>query len=101
MMMFFFSLIPATMLVVAGYFVMFASSKAEGGVQTCGKFLSIWIYILAALVILGGAFGPMLGMGRHSDRMGRYMQYKEHRQQMQQQPGMPGQIPPSDQTAPQ
>jgi hypothetical protein len=98
-MMFFFSLIPATLLVVLGFFVMYASSKAEGGVKTCGKMLYIWIYILAGLVVLGGIFGPMMGMGRHSDRMGRYMQYKEHRQQMQQ-PAMPGQIPPQKQTAP-
>ena len=40
MFMFLFSLIPATLLAVAGFLVMFASSKAEGGVQTFGRILS-------------------------------------------------------------
>ncbi len=88
MMMFFFSLIPATVLVVVGYFILYASHRSEGKTATFGKFLSIWVFILAALVILGGIFGPIFGMRhrdggmRHLDGMSRYWQYREQRRQM-------------------
>lgn len=55
-MCFFFSLLPATMWLVVGYFVLFASSKTQGGVQTLGRVLAIWLFILAALIPLAGAY---------------------------------------------
>ncbi len=81
MFLFFFSLIPATVLVVVGYFILYASHRSEGGTATFGKFLAIWVFILAALVLLGGVLGPFVGM-RHMDGMSRYWQYREHRRQM-------------------
>jgi len=75
-MLFFFSLIPATVLVVIGYFVLFASTHAEGGVRTFGKFLAMWLLFLGAVVVLGGLLapalgirGPMAGMEEHMQRM--------------------------------
>lgn len=73
----------ATALVIAGYFVWYASSKAEGGLKTVGKYIAIWTFAFAAvLVVMGiagavmrplagnmggmgrmGMYGPMMGMG--------------------------------------
>ena len=60
-MFFFMSLIPATFFVTVGYFVLFASSKAEGNIQKYGKFLAIWIFILALLPLMGGLYVTMTG----------------------------------------
>ena len=48
-MCFFFSFIPATLWVVIGYFVLFASTKAEGAIQTFGQILAIWVFVIAAV----------------------------------------------------
>lgn len=53
---FFFSLIPATFFVIVGYFVLFSSTKTEGTVQKFGKFLAIWIFIIAAFFPIMGAY---------------------------------------------
>ena len=55
-MCFFFSLIPATFWVVIGYFVLFASTKAEGAIQKFGQTLTIWIFVIAALLPAAGAY---------------------------------------------
>ena len=55
-MCFFFSLIPATLWVVIGYFVLFSSTKAEGAIQTFGRILAIWIFVIAALLPAAGAY---------------------------------------------
>ena len=55
-MCFFFSFIPATFWVVVGYFVLFASTKAEGGIRTFGKALAIWTFVIAALVPAMGLY---------------------------------------------
>ncbi|MCK5091022.1 MAG: hypothetical protein KAR30_00725 [Gammaproteobacteria bacterium] len=54
-MCFFFSFLPATFWFVIGYFVLFASTKAEGGIQKFGRILAIWIFIIAS-------FFPMMGL---------------------------------------
>ena len=41
-----FSMIPATVLVVLGYFVLFSSTKTDGAAKTFGQILAIWIFIL-------------------------------------------------------
>jgi hypothetical protein len=79
-MIFLFSLIPATALVVVGYFVLYASTRAEGGLERFGKYLGIWIFFLAGVSVLGGLLastvgirGPMVdmmsGIGQHMERM--------------------------------
>ena len=61
-MCFFFSLIPATVWAVIGFFVMFASTKAGGTLRKFGQILSIWVFVLAALIPLGGAFVTLAGL---------------------------------------
>ncbi|HEX6318900.1 MAG TPA: YgaP-like transmembrane domain, partial [Burkholderiales bacterium] len=48
-MYFFFSLIPATLTVVLGYFIRFSSTRTQGAVNTLGRILAIWVFVLAAL----------------------------------------------------
>ena len=65
-MCFFMSLIPATIIVVIGYFVLFSSQKSEGGILSSqkseggirrfGRVLAIWIFIVALFPLIGGAF---------------------------------------------
>lgn len=55
-MCFFFSLIPATIIAVVGFFVLFASTKTEGGVRTLGRILAIWVFIIATFPPMGGAY---------------------------------------------
>lgn len=51
-MCFFFSLLPATMLTIIGYFVLFSSTKVEGGIQLFGKTLAIWVFFVAFAIVL-------------------------------------------------
>ena len=60
-MFFFFSLIPATLAVVLGYFILFASTRAQGGVRTFGQILAVWVFILAAVFPLAGAYATYAG----------------------------------------
>jgi Mn2+/Fe2+ NRAMP family transporter len=55
-MCFGFSFIPATFLVVIGYFVLFSSTKTEGGVRKFGKVLAIWIFVIASFFPVMGAY---------------------------------------------
>jgi uncharacterized membrane protein (DUF485 family) len=55
-MWFFFSLIPATLPLVVGYFVLFSSTKTAGAVATFGKILAVWLFVLAAFFPIGGAY---------------------------------------------
>jgi len=47
---------------VVGYFVLFASTKSEGGVRTFGRILAIWIFIIAAFIPLMGAYISLSGL---------------------------------------
>ena len=60
-MWFFASLIPATIWVVLGYFILFASTKSQGAVQTFGQILAVWVFIIAALFPLAGAYATLSG----------------------------------------
>ena len=53
-MIFLLSLIPTTALVVVGYFLVYTSTRAEGGLKRFGQYLGIWVFFLAGIVILGG-----------------------------------------------
>jgi hypothetical protein len=60
-MLFFFSLLPATLAVVLGYFVLFSSARSEGGLKTFGQILAVWIFVLAALLPIAGAYATYAG----------------------------------------
>jgi uncharacterized membrane protein (DUF485 family) len=55
-MCFFVSFIPATFWLVVGYFVLFSSTRVEGGIKTFGRVLAIWIFLITALVPVAGAY---------------------------------------------
>jgi MFS-type transporter involved in bile tolerance (Atg22 family) len=80
-MLFFFSLIPATALAVAGYFVLYASTRTEGGLRSFGRYLAIWLLFLAGATLLGGILAPALGIQGPMERMEQHMQRMEHLQQ--------------------
>lgn len=61
-MCFFFSLFPATIFTVIGYFVLFSSTKAEGKVQVFGQYLAIWIFIIALFPIMMGTYMTLSGL---------------------------------------
>jgi ABC-type Fe3+ transport system permease subunit len=78
-MIFFFSLIPATIAVVVGYFVLFSSARAEGGIKRFGQVLSVWMFLQAGAVVLGGLFAPAMGV------QSPFTEMTEHMQRMEQQ----------------
>ena len=61
-MCFFFSLIPATIFVTIGYFVLFSAGKTEGGVRKFGQILAIWIFVIALLPPVAGAYVSLSGL---------------------------------------
>lgn len=61
-MYFFFSLIPATLAVVLGYFILFSSTKTQGAVKTLGRILAIWVLVLAALLPVAGGYVTYAGL---------------------------------------
>ena len=61
-MCFLFSLIPATIWVVIGYFVLFSSTKVEGAVQQFGRGLAIWVFIVALVFPTMGAYVTIAGL---------------------------------------
>jgi hypothetical protein len=67
------ALIPATALTIAGYFVLYLSTRTEGGLRTFGKYLGFWAFTLAGLVILGALFAAAHGhrmRGMHGEMRG-------------------------------
>lgn len=68
-MFYFLALIPATMLTVAGYFVLYLSNRSEGAFRNFGKYLGFWAFTLAALVVLGAIFAAAHG-GRDGEMIG-------------------------------
>jgi hypothetical protein len=61
-MCFFFSLIPATVWAVIGFFVLYVSTKAEGGLSKFGRALAIWAFVIAVLFPLCGAYVTLAGL---------------------------------------
>jgi hypothetical protein len=68
-MCFIFSLFPATIFAIIGYFVLFASSRADGGVRTFGKVLATWIFIIALFFPICGAYVTITGKCRMEKMM--------------------------------
>jgi hypothetical protein len=67
-MIYFLALLPATMLTIAGYFVLYLSHRSEGRFRTFGRYLGFWAFTLAALVILAAIFAAAHGC-HHGARM--------------------------------
>lgn len=61
-MCFIFSFIPATIFSVIGYFVLFSSSKSEGNIQKFGQILAIWVFVVALLFPICGAYATVSGL---------------------------------------
>lgn len=61
-MCFFLSLIPATIWVVGGYFILFSSTKTEGAIQTFGRILAVWVFVIAAVIPVIGAYVTLSGL---------------------------------------
>ena len=61
-MCFFFSLIPATILVVVGYFVLFSSARAQDRIRLFGRVLAVWIFVIALMPPLAGAYVTLAGL---------------------------------------
>lgn len=53
---------PATFWALVGHFVLFSSTKAQGGVRTFGQILAIWIFIIAAVLPIAGAYITLAGL---------------------------------------
>jgi hypothetical protein len=61
-MYFFFSLIPATLAVALGYFILFSSTKTQGAMKTIGRILAAWVFVLAAGIPAAGAYATLAGL---------------------------------------
>ena len=61
-MCFFISFAPATFWAIAGYFVLFSSTRAEGRVKTLGQALAIWTFVLAVWIPIAAAYVTIAGM---------------------------------------
>jgi hypothetical protein len=61
-MCFFFSLMLATICLTIGYFVLFAASKADGGIKIFGRILAIWLFVIAAFIPIAGAYVTLAGL---------------------------------------
>ena len=61
-MCFFISLIPATVWVILGYFVLFSSAKANSGIRIFGQVLAIWIFVIAAAIVIAAAYVTAAGL---------------------------------------
>jgi hypothetical protein len=73
-MCFFLSLIPATIWVVLGYFILFSSTKVQGTLQRFGYFLAIWTFIIAAVIPVMGAYVTLTGLCPSMETMIKSMQ---------------------------
>lgn len=61
-MCFFISFLPATIWIVIGYFVLFSTTKVDGSIQLFGKILAIWVFIIASLFPIAGAYLTISGI---------------------------------------
>jgi hypothetical protein len=61
-MCFFFSFLPATFWLVIGYFVLFSAGRAEGSIETFGRVLATWIFVISGMILLAGAYFSLSDM---------------------------------------
>jgi hypothetical protein len=81
------ALIPATMLCMAGYGVLFLARRSDGSFQAFGKYLGFWAFTLAALVVLAGVIGAARG-GRYMQQMRTQRAFMQQGRPMPQMPMM-------------
>ena len=60
-MCFFFSLLPATVWLVIGFFIFFAAKRVEGSLRTFGRVLGTWALLIALLFPIMGAYMTFSG----------------------------------------
>lgn len=71
-MCFLFSLFPATVLTILGYLVLYCATKSEGGMRVFGRILAAWVFVLAVIPPLAGAYVSIAGLcpiGQAMERM--------------------------------
>lgn len=71
-MYFIFSLLPATVLAILAYVVLYCATRSEGRVSIFGKVLAVWVFLLALLLPLTGAYISIAGfppLERHFQEM--------------------------------
>lgn len=68
-MIYLLALLPATMLTIAGYAVLYLAQRSEGGLKAFGKYLGFWAFTLAGLVILGSIVVAARGRSMHGMMM--------------------------------
>lgn len=56
-----FSFLPATVWLVISFFVLLASTRAEGGLRTFGRLLGTWGLVIALLFPIMGAYMTLSG----------------------------------------
>jgi hypothetical protein len=82
------SLIPATIFLVIGYFVLFSSTRAQGRVKRFGSILAVWMFVLSGATVAGGLVAPQIGLNgpfAHMQRMEQMQQQQlEQLQQLRQ-----------------
>jgi len=68
-MIYFLALVPATILTIAGYGVLFLAQRSEGSLKSFGRYLGFWAFTLAGLVVLGAIFAAARGPMMHTMMM--------------------------------
>ena len=97
-MIVFLALLPATMLTMVGYAVLYIANRSEGGFKSFGKYLGFWAFTLAALVLLASLVCARSG-GMH------HMMMRMHGEEMHdmhpwQHDGPPWREPPAGMPSP-
>ena len=68
-MIYFLALVPATLLTIAGYGVLFLAHRSEGALKSFGRYLGFWAFTLAGLLILGALVAAARGESMHAMMM--------------------------------
>ena len=67
-------LLHVSLLAVIGFFVLLAADRATGRLQNVGRVIGIWVFVLAAVALVGGiaavASGRLPGRGWMAERHG-------------------------------
>lgn len=87
-MIYFLALLPATMLTIAGYAVLYLAQRSEGGLKSFGRYLGFWAFTLAGLVILGSVMAAARGRNMHAMMIHGIMHDECAGEMMQRQPYM-------------